>query len=68
MRFFQGTQKRVRNSRGKRAISIRAIEVLLYSTTIQQNKMYIDLFIPKNEFKVHVIELRVNGMLKVVYV
>ena len=27
---FQGTQKRVRNSRGKRAISVRAIEVLLY--------------------------------------
>ena len=31
MRFlFQGTQKRVRNSRGKRAISVRATEVLLY--------------------------------------
>ena len=29
--FFQGTQERVRNSRGKRAISVRAIEVLLYS-------------------------------------
>ena len=29
--FFQGTQKRVRNSPGKRAISVRAIEVLLYS-------------------------------------
>ena len=29
--IFQGTQKRVRNSRGKRAISVRAIEVLLYS-------------------------------------
>ena len=27
--FFQGTQERVRNSRGKRAISVRAIEVLL---------------------------------------
>ena len=26
--FFQGTQERVRNSCGKRAISIRAIEVL----------------------------------------
>ena len=26
-----GTQKRVRNSRGKRAISVRASEVLLYS-------------------------------------
>ena len=30
MHFFLGTQDRVRNSRGKRAISVRAIEVLLY--------------------------------------
>ena len=30
MRFFQGTQARVRSSRGKRAISVRANEVLLY--------------------------------------
>ena len=28
--FFQGTQERVRNSRGRRAIRVRAIEVLLY--------------------------------------
>ena len=28
--FFQGTQEAVRNSRGKRAISVRAIEGLLY--------------------------------------
>ena len=28
--FFQETQEQVRNSRGKRAISVRAIEVLLY--------------------------------------
>ena len=27
MRFFPGTQERVRHSRGKRAISVRAIEV-----------------------------------------
>ena len=27
--FFLGTQERVRNSRGKRAISVRATEVLL---------------------------------------
>ena len=27
---FQGTQEGIRNSRGKRAISVRAIEVLLY--------------------------------------
>ena len=30
MGFFQGTQARVRNSPGKRAISVRATEVLLY--------------------------------------
>ena len=29
MGFFQGTEERVRNSHGKRAISVRAIEVLL---------------------------------------
>ena len=29
MDFFQGTQERVRNSRGEGAISVRAIEVLL---------------------------------------
>ena len=28
--FFPGTQARVQNSHGKRAISVRAIEVLLY--------------------------------------
>ena len=28
--LFQGTQERVRNSHGKRAISVRAIEVPLY--------------------------------------
>ena len=28
--FFLGTQERVRNSRGKRAISVPATEVLLY--------------------------------------
>ena len=30
MSFFLGTQEQVRNSRGKRAISVRATEVLLY--------------------------------------
>ena len=30
MGFFQGTQERIRNSRGERAIGVRAIEVLLY--------------------------------------
>ena len=28
--LYQGTQERVRNSRGKRAISVRATEILLY--------------------------------------
>ena len=27
--FFQGTQERVRNNNGKRAVSVRAIEILL---------------------------------------
>ena len=30
MEFSQGTEERVRNSRGRRAISVRATEVLLY--------------------------------------
>ena len=29
MGFFQGTQERVRNSRGKRAISVQAIKIIL---------------------------------------
>ena len=29
-RFFQGTKERVRNSRGKRAINVRATEVVMY--------------------------------------
>ena len=35
--LFQGTQERVRNSRGKLAISVRAIEVLLYINDLCQN-------------------------------
>ena len=31
--YSVGTQERVRKSHGKRAISVRAIEVLLYNTT-----------------------------------
>ena len=34
MGFFLGTQERVRNNRGKRAISVRATEVLYCSYTI----------------------------------
>ena len=37
--FSQGTQERVRNSRGKRAISVRAIEVLLYIDLFSFNSM-----------------------------
>ena len=41
MGFSQGTQKRVRNSHGKRAISVRAIEVLLYLVLIQKNRFQV---------------------------
>ena len=41
--IFQGTHERVRNSRGKRAISVRATEVLLYMET--QHIMAHDLII-----------------------
>ena len=36
MEFFLGTQERVRNSRGKRVISVRATEVLLYVKTLKR--------------------------------
>ena len=39
--LFQGTQEQVRNSRGKRAISVRATEVLLYLFCGKQNFIYI---------------------------
>ena len=35
MGFFPGTQERVRNSRGKRASSARANEVLLYNASLK---------------------------------
>ena len=38
--FFQGTLERVRNSRGRRAISARAIEVLLYIFREKDEKIY----------------------------
>ena len=37
--FSQGTQERVRNSRGRRAISVRATEGLLYKV-INQEMLY----------------------------
>ena len=36
MGFFQGTQKRDRNGHGKRAISVRATDVLLYNVDFKQ--------------------------------
>ena len=39
MDFFLGTQERVRNSRGKRAISVRATEVLLYLVVSNSSEM-----------------------------
>ena len=41
MACFQGTQERVRNSRDTRAISVRAIEVLLYYTCDCRQEMEI---------------------------
>ena len=38
MGFFPGTQEWVRNNRGKRAISVRATEVLLYMYLSIQKK------------------------------
>ena len=37
MGFFPGTQEQIRNSRGKRAISVQATEVLLYKGYIRLN-------------------------------
>ena len=37
--FLLGTQERVRNSRGKRAIDVRAIEFLLYLHSFQSKIM-----------------------------
>ena len=33
--FFKGTRERVRNSRSKRAISVRGAEVLLYNCSVK---------------------------------
>ena len=37
MGFFLGTQERVQNNRGKRAISVRATEVLLYIGRLKES-------------------------------
>ena len=39
--LYQGTQERVRNSRGKRAISVRATEVLLYYSKFARDPYHI---------------------------
>ena len=51
MRFFQGTQERVRNRRGKRTISVRATEGLLY-IVLQHNPIR-SVFIPHHLILCH---------------
>ena len=41
MGFFPGIQERVRNSRGKRAISVLATEVVLYIATVDSRYLEI---------------------------
>ena len=48
MSFFLGTQERVRNSRGKPTINVRAIEVLLYYISSEIGFSLILLNIPKS--------------------
>ena len=67
--FFLGTQARVRNSHGKRAISFRAIEVLLYlrknrnRLSPQQGQLKI---LPDQEKKLHQSYLRCpNGLTRI---
>ena len=43
--FFHGAQERVRNSRGKRAISVRANKGLLYITSHERNTIGSAMFI-----------------------
>ena len=46
--FFLGTQERVRNSRGKRAISVQATEVLLYlDRSVRANSVDPDQIAPQ---------------------
>ena len=41
MGFFQETQEEFENNHGKRAISVRAIEVLLYFSILRESLRYI---------------------------
>ena len=60
--FFQGTQERVRNSRGKRAISVRATEVLLFFTMAQMAHFSFPYYftIPNSEFRIPKFALRIS--------
>ena len=40
--LYQGTQERVRNSRGERAISVRATEVLLYYSKFARDRYHVN--------------------------
>ena len=53
MGSFQGTQEGVRNSRGKRAISVRAIEVLLYKADQMKTVNYSLMFDMVHVYWVH---------------
>ena len=57
MCFFQGTQERIRNCRGKRVISVRATEVLLYAV-ISANRSLFDLNLHKQFFMFSVPKIR----------
>ena len=55
---MEGTQKRVRMIRGKRAIGVRAIEVLLYIILTPLNALTADFYIVKLGFtEVYIIFL-----------
>ena len=56
--FFPGTQERVRNSHGKRAISVRATGVLLYIT----KKNFTLPRLPCVVLRANMINLRENGL------
>ena len=55
--FFLGTQERVRNSRDKRAIGVRAIEVLLYSDKRPIEFFHDDAAVYRSPRTIHFISL-----------
>ena len=66
MDFFQGTEERVRTSHGKRAISVLAIEVLLYSTMAQMAHFSFPYYftIPNSEFRNFALRISEFGIVK----